>query len=65
MAFNLAIESGIIDASKYPFRKYKIPAPRKLKRSLKKEDIKKILNYRPKLVSEQKALDYFFVFITF
>lgn len=56
--FNLSIEAGIIDASKYPFRKYKIPAPRKLKRSLKKEDIKKILNYRPKLVSEQKALDY-------
>ena len=56
--FNLAIEEGIIDASKYPFRKYKIPSPRKSKRSLKKEDIKKILNYKPKLISEQKALDY-------
>ena len=56
--FNLAIEEGIIDASKYPFRKYKIPSPRKSKRSLKKDDLKKILNHKPKLVSEQKALDY-------
>jgi integrase len=56
--FNLAIESGTIDVSKYPFKKYTIPAPRKSKRSLKKEDIKKILNHKPKLVSERKALDY-------
>jgi integrase len=56
--FNLAIEAGTIESSKYPFRKYKIPAPKKLKRSLKKEDVKKIINYKPKLLSEQKALDY-------
>ena len=56
--FNLAIESEIIAATKYPFRKYKIPAPRKSKRSLKKDDVKKILAHKPKLVSEQKALDY-------
>ena len=56
--FNLAIEEGTIDVSKYPFRKYKIPSPRKSKRSLKKEELKKVLNYKPKLVSEQKALDY-------
>lgn len=56
--FNLAIENGTIDVSKYPFKKYTIPAPRKSKRSLKKEDIKKILNHKPRLVSERKALDY-------
>ena len=56
--FNLAIEAGTIDVSKYPFKKYTIPASRKSKRSLKKEDIKQVLNYKPKLVSEQKALDY-------
>ena len=56
--FNLAIEAGTIDISKYPFKKYTIPASRKSKRSLKKEDIKQVLNYKPKLVSEQKALDY-------
>ena len=55
--FNLAIEAGTIDVSKYPFKKYTIPASRKSKRSLKKEDIKQVLNYKPKLVSEQKALD--------
>ena len=56
--FYFAIEEGIINASKSPFKKYTIPSPRKSKRSLKKDDLKKILNHKPKLVSEEKALDY-------
>jgi len=27
--FNMAIENEVIDASKYPFKKYTIPAPQK------------------------------------
>ena len=34
--FNIAIENEVIDASKYPFKKYNIPAPQKNKPYLKK-----------------------------
>jgi hypothetical protein len=33
--FNLAIENELIDPSKYPFKKYTIPAPQKISRILK------------------------------
>ena len=56
--FNLAIENEVIDASKYPFKKYSIPAPQKISRTLKKEEIKQIINYTARRDSDAIALDY-------
>ena len=63
--FNLAIENEVIDASKYPFKKYSIPAPQKISRTLKKEEIKQIINYTARRDSDAIALDYWvFSFIS-
>ena len=63
--FNLAIENEVIDASKYPFKKYTIPAPQKISRTLKKDEIKQIINYTAKRDSDAIALDYWvFSFIS-
>jgi integrase len=63
--FNLAIENDVIDASKYPFKKYTIPAPQKISRTLKKEEIKLIINYTAKRDADAIALDYWvFSFIS-
>ncbi len=56
--FNIAIENAVIDASKYPFKKYSIPAPQKISRTLKKDEIKQIINYTAKRDSDAIALDY-------
>ena len=63
--FNMAIENEVIDASKYPFKKYTIPAPQKISRTLKKEEIKQIINYTAKRDADAIALDYWvFSFIS-
>ncbi len=63
--FNMAIENEVIDASKYPFKKYVIPAPQKISRTLKKEEIKLIINYTAKRDADAIALDYWvFSFIS-
>lgn len=63
--FNMAIENEVIDASKYPFKKYTIPAPQKISRTLKKEEIKQIINYTAKRDADALALDYWvFSFIS-
>jgi integrase len=63
--FNMAIENEVIDASKYPFKKYTIPAPQKISRTLKKEEIKQIINYTAKRDADAVALDYWvFSFIS-
>lgn len=63
--FNMAIENEVIDASKYPFKKYTIPAPQKISRTLKKEEIKQIINYTAKRDVDAVALDYWvFSFIS-
>ena len=56
--YNIAIENELIDASKYPFRKYTIPSPQKNSRTLKKEEIKKVLSHKPKNDFDAKALDF-------
>jgi hypothetical protein len=49
----------------YPFKKYTIPAPQKISRTLKKEEIKLIINYTAKRESDAIALDYWvFSFIS-
>jgi integrase len=63
--FNMAIENEVIDSSKYPFKKYTIPAPQKISRTLKKEEIKQIINYTAKRDADAVALDYWvFSFIS-
>jgi integrase len=63
--FNLAIENDVIDVSKYPFKKYTIPAPQKISRTLKKEEIKLMINYTARRDSDAIALDYWvFSFIS-
>jgi integrase/recombinase XerD len=63
--FNIAIENEVIDPSKYPFKKYNIPAPQKISRTLKKEEIKLIINYTAKRDADAIALDYWvFSFIS-
>ena len=63
--FNIAIENEVIDASKYPFKKYTIPAPQKISRTFKKEEIKLIINYTAKRDADAIALDYWvFSFIS-
>lgn len=63
--FNMAIENDVIDASKYPFKKYTIPAPQKISRTLKKEEIRQIINYTAKRDADAVALDYWvFSFIS-
>jgi integrase len=63
--FNMAIVNEVIDASKYPFKKYTIPAPQKISRTLKKEEIKQIINYTAKRDADAVALDYWvFSFIS-
>ena len=63
--FNIAIENELIGASKYPFKKYTIPAPQKISRTLKKEEIKLIINYTAKRDADAIALDYWvFSFIS-
>jgi integrase len=56
--YNNAIENGITDSSRYPFKKYRIPAPKKTKRALKKEELKKILNYKTNSSTKQIAIDF-------
>ena len=63
--FNMAIENEVIDESKYPFKKYTIPAPQKISRTLKKEEIRQIINYTAKRDADAVALDYWvFSFIS-
>ena len=63
--FNIAIENEVISATKYPFKKYTIPAPQKISRTLKKEEIKQIINYTAKRDADAVALDYWvFSFIS-
>jgi integrase len=63
--FNMAIENEVITASKYPFKKYTIPSPQKISRTLKKEEIKQIINYTAKRDADAVALDYWvFSFIS-
>lgn len=56
--YNIAMDKGIIEAKLYPFKKYTIPAPRKSKRALKKEEIKMLLKHQATTITKQRALDF-------
>ncbi|OFX35219.1 MAG: recombinase XerD [Bacteroidetes bacterium GWF2_42_66] len=57
--FNQAIEEGIFQHEFYPFgkRKYQIPAGQNIKKALRIDDIKKIVDYKPETQAEAKAKD--------
>lgn len=55
---NQAIASGIFPQEKYPFKKYEIPSGRNVKKALPPDDLRKLLNYKPKKEDEIKALDF-------
>lgn len=60
--FNKAIQEKEIDAEIYPFgkRKYQIPAVRKVKKSLDKENLKVLFNAPPQTIEQEKAKDFWF-----
>ncbi len=55
---NQGIGAGLLSFDKYPFRKYKIPSGRNIKKALSQNDINKLLNYKTKDADERKALDF-------
>lgn len=61
--FNMAIQDGTIKFDAYPFgkRKYQIPAGRKVKKALSKDDLKTLFTYKLEKGSYQsKARDFWF-----
>ena len=61
--FNMAIQEGDIKLDIYPFgkRRYQIPAGRKVRKALSKDDLKVLYNYELPENSEQaKARDFWF-----
>jgi len=44
--FNMKINDGIIPSSCYPFKKYKIPTGKNIKKALSKDDVKTIVEFR-------------------
>jgi site-specific recombinase XerD len=57
---NIAIEQGSMPKEEYPFgkRKYQIPSSKNIKKALKITDIKRIVNYVPATISQEKAKDF-------
>ena len=61
--FNMALQEGNLKIEDYPFgkRKYQIPAGRKVKKALSKDDLKTLLNYKVSEGSfQEKARDFWF-----
>jgi len=55
---NQAIKAGVFPQERYPFKKYEIPSGQNVKKALSTADLKKLLNYKPKLVDQKKAIDF-------
>lgn len=55
---NKAIDEGLLLQEKYPFKKYEIPSGQNIKKALSNDDLKKLLDYKPKKKDEEKALDF-------
>lgn len=61
MMYNIAIMEKAVNPEYYPFRNYKVSKLHKAtaNRALAKTDIKKVINYKPKIQREQLSLDIF------
>lgn len=55
---NQAVRLKLVSADNYPFRAYKIPTSRNIKKALSKEDLYKLINYEPMDPRVKKALDF-------
>lgn len=55
---NRAITQGILPADSYPFKLYKIPGSRNIKKALSDEELQTLLSYIPKLKEETEAFDF-------
>lgn len=60
--FNRAIKATDIDGSLYPFGKdaYKVPAVKRVKKSLNKAQLKQLFEANPRTPEQQKAKDFWF-----
>lgn len=55
---NIAINKRLMSAENYPFKKYEIPTSRNIKKALKAEEIKAILQYETDNQEKRKAVDF-------
>lgn len=55
---NYSIKEKILPANNYPFKGFKIPSSRNIKKALNFDDLKILLNYNPENPKEEKALDF-------
>lgn len=55
---NQAIDAGVLQHDKYPFRKMELASGMNVKKALPVEDLKKLFGYQPIKKDEEKALDF-------
>lgn len=55
---NAAIKDGDFNRDDYPFHGYKIPASRNIKKALSDEQLKALINYKPKTKAQLLAHDF-------
>lgn len=55
---NHAVKLKLISSDNYPFRAYKIPSSRNIKKALPQEDLQKLISYEPEDPRVRKALDF-------
>lgn len=55
---NQAIQDRVMSSDKYPFRKYRIPSGRNIKKALPSADLQKLLDYKSDNANRQKAIDF-------
>jgi integrase/recombinase XerD len=58
VVYNRAIELGIARREDYPFKKYKIPGSRNVKKAMSTDQIKQVKSYEPSTETEAKARDF-------
>ena len=60
--FNIAINQNEISSDLYPFgrNKYQIPAPKKVKKALSKEQLKTLFEAKPRTKEQKMAKDFWF-----
>lgn len=55
---NQAVKLKLISADNYPFKAYKIPSGKNIKKALPKDELQKLINYKPADPRIKKALDF-------
>jgi len=55
---NKGLDANVLKQENYPFKKFEIPASRNIKKALNEGEIKKLLQYKPSDIKQQKALEF-------